>query len=151
MATTWQPADARVFHYGFLSSRASEALTEYLDTGTTSDDSLPALEQADAFLQNILLAQAPFGQKEAAAPTESALDAFGCALEVIVAHRAEFEVDGWPQLSHLFDTLHRTLHQMVRREMPRREDVERTRAFFRRFASLMLAQVSVPEEIPVHG
>jgi hypothetical protein len=151
----WEQAGTRVFHYGFLSSRASGALKEYLDTGQLSKESREALQDAHDLLLDILAAQKLFSkEKETIAPSEAALNAFSCALEVIIAHQEDFGVKDLDGLSRLFETLRKVLQHLVNSAdgyQLAKMDVEKTRMFFKRLAELMLAQLSVPrkEKAPI--
>lgn len=141
---------AKVFHYGFLSSRVSGALKEYLDTKQVSEESREVLQHAHALLMDIVTAQKLFGkEKEAVAPSETQLSAFNCALGVIIAHQADFDVKDVQGLSQLLETLHRTLRQLAIQpnghNLPQ-ADVKKTRMFFKHLAELMLAQLSVAHE-----
>ncbi|HUI08667.1 MAG TPA: hypothetical protein VL486_16825 [Verrucomicrobiae bacterium] len=146
-APAFQRDEAEVFYYGFLSSRTSGALVSYLDTNRVSDDSKEVLTSASRLLTDILTAQQLFGQgKESVAPSETALDAYGCALEVIARHATEFDVREIEDLSKLFQTIGDTLDQLLSGGAPPQTDVRTTRAFFKGLAELMLAQLSAPEE-----
>jgi hypothetical protein len=144
----------RAFRYGVLSSRASGVLKEYLDTGQVSEESQEVLEDAYALLLDILTAQKLFvKEKETVAPSEAALNAFKCALEVIIAHQEDFDVRDSEGLSRLFETLYRTLDYIISsskehpsKEQPSRDDIKKTRMFFKRLAELMLVQLSAPLE-----
>lgn len=146
----WNKEEPAIFRYGLLSSRTSEALSEYLDTGRVSDRSQEVLQGAYGLLKDIVWAQQVFGEKKkSVAPSELALDAFSCALEVIVAHKEDFGVTDMPGLIQLFETLHQSLVKLTvpsKAQELSREDVQRTKMFFRCLSKLMLAQLSVPYE-----
>src|SRR5947208_2189006 len=96
--------DSSVFYYGFLSSRISGALSEYLRTQQVNDSSKAILGDARILVSDVITAQKMFGKPmDAAAPSDRELDAFGCALEVIVANSAAFGVKDIRQLANLFD------------------------------------------------
>ena len=149
-------AEPSVFRYGFMSSRTSEALREYLDKGEISERSKSVLHDAHDLLKDILSAQDMFGSKmEAAAPAEKALDAYGCALEVIYMNRSDFGVNDVKALSQLFVTLYETLNRLIsiserggsqEKVAPDPGNVEKTRMFFKSLSRLMLAHRSVPQE-----
>lgn len=139
-----------VFRYGFLSSRTSEAIKEYLDSGKLSESSRDVLKDADSLLSDILLAQGLFGEKnQFGGQTERTLEAFSCALEVIVKHRDDFGINDIKGLAELFETLHQTLGGLAVATTDAQispQDIDKTRMFFKRFSKLMLAQLSVPQE-----
>lgn len=142
-----QPEEATVFYYGFLSSHTSEALKEYLKTGKVSGEFQGVLQDSHKLLSDIMKAEKLFGEKkEAAAPSKIALDAFGCALEVIIEHQKEFKIEDVKQLSELFKTLNNTLKELNSGKKPLTTNVEKTRMFFKRLADLMLGHLSTPEE-----
>lgn len=139
-----------IFRYGFLSSRTSAALKEYLDQERVSEVSREVLRDAGGLLKDIVFAQGLFRQQgQLAASPENALDAFRCALEVIVSHKAEFGIQDVQELAQLFETIDKTLQKLATlqsNQLPSRLDVEKTRMFFQRLAKLMLAQLSIPLE-----
>lgn len=147
MLTSWPREETNVFHYGFLSSRTSAALDDYLDTKKVSVEASAVLTEANTLLENILSAQKNFGrEKDAATSSETTLNGFGCALEVIIANPSEFKVNSLRDFANMFETLYKTIGQLLDGEQANRRDVEATRMFFMRFSQLMLAQVSNPSE-----
>ena len=148
MLTSWPHEDTNVFHYGFLSSRTSAALDDYLDTKNVSTPSRAVLEEANQLLEEILSAQKNFGkEKDAAISSETTLNGFGCALEVIIANRSDFKVESLYDFATMFETLNNTIEQLLSGNSVKRNDVETTRMFFMRFSQLMLAQISSPTEL----
>ena len=147
MLTSWPHEETNVFHYGFLSSRTSAALDDYLDTKQVSTPSRAVLKEANHLLEEILSAQKNFGkEKDAAISSETTLNGFGCALEVIIANRSDFKVESLYDFATMFETLNSTIEQLLNGNQVRRNDVETTRMFFMRFSQLMLAQISSPIE-----
>jgi hypothetical protein len=148
-ATAVQREDSSVFHYGFLSSRISGVLNDYIETNQITPDSRRTLEDAYSLLMDITTAQRMFGaDKETATPSERQLDAFGCALEVIVANSTSFGVKDVAELTQLFRSLYRTLEEILSETQPRPnvDVVRKTRLFFKNLAERMLAQLSIQEE-----
>ena len=147
MLTSWPHEETNVFHYGFLSSRTSAALDDYLDTKRVSTPSRVVLEEANHLLEEILSAQKNFGkEKDAAISSETTLSGFGCALEVIIANRNDFKVESLYDFATMFETLNNTIEQLLNGSQAKKTDVETTRMFFMRFSQLMLAQISSPTE-----
>ena len=147
MLTSWPREETNVFHYGFLSSRTSAALDDYLDTKLVSSPSRAILEEANHLLEEILSAQKYFGkEKDAVISSDTTLNGFGCALEVIIANRSDFKVDSLYDFAAMFETLNNTIEQLLKGNQVKKTDVETTRMFFMRFSQLMLAQISSPIE-----
>ena len=147
MLTSWPHEETNVFHYGFLSSRTSAALDDYLDTKQVSTPSRVVLEEANHLLEEILSAQKNFGkEKDSAISSETTLSGFGCALEVIIANRSDFKVESLYDFATMFETLNSTIEQLLNGSQAKKTDVETTRMFFMRFSQLMLAQISSPTE-----
>lgn len=147
MMLTSSREETNVFHYGFLSSRTSAALDNYLDTKQVSTEAFAVLKEANLLLENILSAQKNFGrEKDAAISSETTLNGFGCALEVIVANRSEFNITSLRDFANMFETLYKTIDQLLNEKQANKRDVEVTRMFFMRFSQLMLAQISNPVE-----
>lgn len=140
--------DASIYYYGFLSSNVSGVLKassviEYIPT-----ESKCMIADALALVQDVITAQKMFAAEiDAAAPSERGLDVFGCALEVILAHKESFGVKDIRELTTLFDTIKDTLQKLVEGgEAPSDAALTKTRMFFKHLAEHMLAQLSAPEE-----
>lgn len=147
MMLTSSYEETNVFHYGFLSSRTSAALDNYLDTKQVSTEASVVLKEANVLLENILSAQKNFGrEKDAASSSETTLNGFGCALEVIVANQSEFNITSLRDFANMFETLYKTIDQLLNGIQANKHDVKVTRMFFIRFSQLMLAQISNPVE-----
>ncbi|MFC2172894.1 hypothetical protein ACFLU6_09730 [Acidobacteriota bacterium] len=146
----WKDDESMMFHYGFLSSRTSATLQGFLQNRKITQESKSLLKNASELLDDILIAQRLFGKEGySAAPSEEELGAFGCALDVILAHRSEFNIKDIEDFAELFTTLHLTLQQLITSKngrKPTRKDVRITRSFFSRLAELMLSQLAAPVE-----
>jgi hypothetical protein len=147
-----QREEAVAFHYGFLSSRTSGILKEYLDSHQIQPGSESILQEADRLLDDLLSAQALWEpHRNTAAASPEAVQALNCALDVMVAHHAEFQVSTWAELAGLFETIHDTLSQLLENRPPAEGDVHKTRMFFSRLAELMLAQITSQNETAIIG
>jgi len=139
--------DSPVFYYGFLSSRISGVLSEYLRTHQIPESAKSTLEDARKLVSDVITAQKLFGKaKDAAVPSDRELDAFGCALEVIIANSAVFGVKDIRQLADLFQTINKTLEQILKDARPSSDKITQTRMFFKHLAERMLARLSAFEE-----
>lgn len=140
--------DSSVFYYGFLSSRISGVLSEYIRTNQIQESSKSTLEDARKLVSDVITGQKLFGKaKDAAVPSEHELDAFGCALEVILENRVIFGVEDIRQLRDLFQTISKTLEQLLKDARPPTAKISQTRMFFKHLAERMLARLSVVEEV----
>ena len=139
------------FRYGFLSAQISQVLQEYLETSSLTPSSRGRIADGHALLKDIVTAQKTFVTKDEAdrssAPTYDELDAFTCALHVILANRDEFGVSDTRSFTQFFDGMYCTLNGLWKNnEVPDRAHIIKARTFFQRLADAMLAQMSFPTE-----
>ncbi|MFA6082100.1 MAG: hypothetical protein WC773_01615 [Patescibacteria group bacterium] len=131
------------FRYGFMSSKASGALGQYLNSGQVSPDQQGAVNQARAMIVNVVQAHSMFVDPGAKfAPTVEMLDACGCALGVVNAHPDDFGVNTPDDFARLFIQFQETLNTLAN-GTAQRVDVERCRKFFRQLAGQMHGWLSV--------
>jgi len=142
------------FSYGFLFSQVSQALQHYLRKGKIDPDEKAKLQDGYRLLLDITTAQKLFTEeKSAVAPSRIALDAFNCALEVILANKESFGVRDVSSFINLFNVLCETLKALIERpeKSPKEQDITTARTFFKKLAEAMLAEVSLPKEVVLNS
>jgi len=110
------------------------------------EENVDYLRNALTLLDGVISAQNLFFRvKDAASPTADDLDAYGCAMDVIVSNKRDFEIVTVGDLEILFNTMHDTLSKLTGNqsgELPSNENIDKTRLFFKELSEHMLAQLS---------
>ncbi len=162
--------DAAIYEYGFLSARAAGALQAYSDSGALPlpSENAALLREADTLVKDVFKAQRLAGlvkegvgddievegAKDRKGASESTLNAFSCALQVIGANQERFAVTTAGELVDFLVRLHKTILALIEGQSeaaaPAGKHLEDARTFFRDLSKLMLARVSVvtEEDVP---
>jgi hypothetical protein len=140
--------EVAAFRYGLLATEVSRVLGRYARTGTIAKLSLSVLRKGRQLIQEILAAQDVVSGTSNLAPPGARFDmqAYQCALELIIGNSEEFNVTSSADLEELFKQLDGTLNSLI-------EDVGHSvssaslnvsRLFFKHLADLMLSELSRP-------
>lgn len=138
-------SEATAVKYGLISARFAGILHEFILTSNAPKDIDDTLEGAGALVSDIALVRVFYRQgHDSVAPGSDALDAYSCALQVVLEQRKDFGIDKFEDLVGFIDDLSASVKllrggTLDQKELPKAKTAE---LFFSRFSQRMLMELN---------
>jgi hypothetical protein len=131
--------------YGFVSARTARLLESHLNGQDIAEKSQEVSAGAMQLVGDLLQAQSFYeAESNAVAPGGEALDAYSCALSIIISQKSEFGIDKFSDLVNFIRALHTSVEALAKGGTGKldKADAEKAQLFFAHFSRRMLAELN---------
>lgn len=140
-----QISEPTAVRYGFVSARAARVLETFLNGDDVSATAPEVSSGAKQLVNDLMRAQSFYNaEPDAVAPGGEALDAYSCALALIINQKAEFGIAQFADLITFIQALDRSVKALAEGKTNTLDKADATKAqlFFAHFSQRMLAELN---------